>query len=68
MFSKLTDGVLHAVVSLLKIAFLIAALIAFVNWAQANPEVAERMLSQIGNAAASVVTWFSALVVDWTSG
>jgi hypothetical protein len=67
MFTRLFDGALHAVLSLIKIALAVVLLFAFIAWARANPDVAQRMLSQVGNAAASVVTWVSGLVVDWTS-
>lgn len=67
MFTSLAEGVRSAVVSLIKVVLLLVVLFAAIAWARQNPDTAERMFTQVANAVASVVTYASGRVIDWTS-
>lgn len=57
MLAKLQAGSISA----LKIAVLIAVLIAFITWAKNNPDLFQNAMNAIGKAATSLLTW----VCDW---
>ncbi len=61
MLAKLTDGVVKALLGVVKIVLLFVFIISLVAWAKANPATAQAALNKVVEAAVAIVNW----VCNW---
>jgi hypothetical protein len=67
MLSALTQGLMTAVINLIKITLGVVVLLALIAWAKHNPAQAQTAATKVMTAIASVITWGSQQIINLTS-
>jgi hypothetical protein len=67
MFSALTQGLMTAVINLIKITLGIVVLIALIAWAKHNPVQAQAVATKAMDAVFSVIVWGCNQIINLTS-